>query len=80
MQRIPISSSILGWSAMFENWSGQADWAPGKTCRVTIDALLAIFAWASAEKLSSDSGEAVAMSCFLLLLSRPSANRAKGFD
>lgn len=59
---------------------GTGELAPGKICRVTADALLATFAWASAEKLNSDSGTGVATSCFLLLLRRLVASRANGFD
>lgn len=54
--------------------------SPGKTWRVTTDALLATFAWSSKENLKCGKAEAVATSCFLLLFSRPSARRANGFD
>ena len=58
---------------------GDTALSPGKTWRVTTEALLAILAWASAEKLSSDTGDTTARSCFLLPLNRPSASRARGF-
>ena len=59
---------------------GETALSPGKTWRVTTEALLKILAWASAEKLSSDTGDTTARSCFLLPLNRPSASRAKGLD